>query len=232
MTLKRELAAVRAARALGALALAPEGAVCSAACVTTLAHYHWDTLVGGAFQELLRHVERSVRVGMQTQLARQYQRTDWWEAVRLHPRTMEKIDAAKKDLRRNGLPVTTSAVVGHLTFGFWAILLSRGDGYDYETRLWRPALHHAFPYYRGPREPVHREIDALRRLRNHLAHPDDTPISARDLGSAHASIYRVMEWISPDAAGWLRAVDRVPAVLAARPAPCAGACIPPQRRGR
>ena len=232
MTLKRELSAVRAARTLGALALAPAGAVCSDACVTTLAHYHWDTLMGGAFQELLRHVERSVRGGMQTQLARQYQRDDWWEAVALQPRTVEKIEAAKRELRRHSLPVTTPAVVGHLTFGFWAILLSRGDGYDYETRLWRPALYHAFPYYRGPREPVRREIDALRLLRNHLAHPDDTAISTRNLSAAHASIYRVMEWISPDAAAWLRTVDRVPAVLAARPSPCAGTCIPQQRRGR
>lgn len=232
VTRKREPDVGRAIRALGARALAPADVLCSDGCLAALAHYHWDTLVSGAFQELLWSVERSVRVEMQRQLARQYQRADWWEAVRLHPRTMAKIENARNEVRGLGLPVTNPAVVAHLTFGFWAALLSRGDGYHYENQLWRPALFHAFPFYQGRRETLRQEIDSLRRLRNHISHPDGTAISTRNLKGAHDSIYRVMEWISPDTADWLRTIDRVPVVLAARPSPCAGVCIPSPRRGQ
>jgi hypothetical protein len=42
------------------------------------------------------------------------------------------------------------------------------------------------------------------------------PIYARDLGADHARILRLLGYVSWDYAGWVRAHDQVPAVLAAR----------------
>lgn len=227
-----ESSAVRIIRVLGADRYTPAAMLCPApACRAALSYYEWDSTVVSAFQELLRHVERSACGSMNGQLTIRFQREDWWadSRLRLHPYAEQEVQTAQRKLIKARIAATPSAIVGRLTFGFWVSLLGRGR--DYETQLWRPALSRAFPRYHGPRVPVHTELDQLRELRNHLSHPDDTPVSTRDLKSAHESVYRVVGWVCRDTADWLRTVDRVPAILAARPDPCAGACIPPQRRG-
>jgi hypothetical protein len=227
-----ELSTVRVIRTLGADRYAPAGSLCSEVCRSTLDFYHWDSLVGGALEELLRHVERGVANGMHAQLTVRFGRTDWWESEHavLHSYAHQELQNARQKLLKARLPVTERAIVGRVSFGFWVSLLGRGI--DYETQLWRPALSRAFPRYKGTRVPLHREVDGLRELRNHLAHPGGNPASARNLVKDHAAIYLVMGWISRDTAAWLHEVDRVPTILALRPEACATPCIPQQRSGR
>ncbi|MDT0310308.1 hypothetical protein RM780_25650 [Streptomyces sp. DSM 44917] len=98
------------------------------------------------------------------------------------------------------------------------------------TRLWRPALRHAFPAYRGPRRPLHRTLDHLRTLRNKVAHHE--PIGPRDLGADRDSALLVLGYLSDDVQRWVALVDRIPAVLAERPAPCRHLSLPTQRTER
>jgi hypothetical protein len=226
MTRSSEWSTARVIRALGADQYTPAVMLCPApVCRAALSYYEWDSAVVGAFQELLRHVERSVRGSMHNELAARFQREDWWAdpRLRLNGFARQAVSTAQEKLARARIPVTPRAVVGRLAFGFWVSLLGRGA--DYETQLWRPALSRAFPGYRGPRVPVHDELDRLRELRNHLAHPGDVPVSTRDLQAARESVYRVLGWVSRDAAAWLRTVDRAPTILAAYPTACAGMCI-------
>jgi hypothetical protein len=222
----------RVARALRADSYAPLGALCSDSCQVTLPFYAWDARVGSAVEELLRHVERAISQGMNSQLTIRFERADWWQSsrIRLHPHAYAELAKTRSRLERIGASATSEAITARVSFGFWTSLLGRGI--DYETKLWRPALHRAFPRYRGERIPLYQQVDHLRELRNYLAHPGGNPVSARDVVSDHAAIHTVMDWICRDTAAWLRTVDRVPAQLAARPGDCAKLCIPRQRGGR
>ncbi len=102
-------------------------------------------------------------------------------------------------------------------FGFWVNLLASGN--DYETRLWRPALHQAFPGYEGRRGPLHRDLYHVRLLRNRIAHYE--PIHKRHLAADHSTIVRVLSYLSPETAAWVELNDRVPEVLARRRDVCA-----------
>jgi hypothetical protein len=112
-------------------------------------------------------------------------------------------------------------VVAELPFGFWVSLL--GSGSDYETRLWRPALCRAFPGYQGRRQPLHRELDEARRLRNRIAHHE--PVYGRDLAADHARLLRILAIVSTEYADWVRQHDRVPDVLATRHGICGGLLV-------
>jgi hypothetical protein len=125
------------------------------------------------------------------------------------------LEAADR-VRAGGRTLKPGEVVYEMTFGFWVSLLSRGN--DYENRLWRPHLRHAFPEYRGNRERLRQDLDYLRTLRNQIMH--HRPIGSRHLAADCASIYRVIGYVSPDLTKWLPAMDRVPMLLAARPGPC------------
>ena len=106
-----------------------------------------------------------------------------------------------------------------LSFGFWVSLLGSGGRMDpdgrranYEMTLWRPALRRAFPH-RTPltRKQAHRPLNALRKLRNRIAHHE--PIFARPLLEDHQRILEVTGWISPGVQAWVKHHSRVPIVL-------------------
>ena len=76
------------------------------------------------------------------------------------------------------------------------------------------ALHNAFAGYHGDRETLRDSLQAMLMLRNRIMHHE--PIHHRHLEADHAKIYRLLGYIEPEAASWLRGFDRVP-----RSWPCA-----------
>ena len=132
---------------------------------------------------------------------------------------LERIAAAKTETARAGHTATPARLVAALSFGFWVSLLGSGGRMDpdgrranYEMTLWRPALRRAFPH-RTPltRKQAHRPLNALRKLRNRIAHHE--PIFARPLLEDHQRILEVTGWISPGVQAWVKHHSRVPIVL-------------------
>jgi hypothetical protein len=194
--------------------LEPYLAACSGDQVAATRLYAWNIQVSAAFHAPLGCLEVACRNAMHCQLSALFGREDWWDAteLRLH-QTAQRIanDARREILRRRG-SITPARMVAELPFGFWVSLL--GSGTDYENRLWRPALHRAFPGYRGRRAVLHQELDACRLLRNRIAH--HSPVYRRDLGADHVRILRLLGYVSWEYSDWVLTHDRVPAVLAAR----------------
>ena len=185
--------------------------------------YAWNIQISAAFQASLGCLEVACRNAMHHELSGLFGREDWWRApeLRLHHVADRIVTDAVDVISRRRERQTPGRIVAELPFGFWVSLL--GSGADYETRLWRPALRHAFPGYRGRRTPLHQELDDGRRLRNRIAHHE--PIYGRDLVKDHERTLRLLTHISADYAAWVRGHDRVPDVLAARDDVCSGALL-------
>ncbi|WP_230885125.1 hypothetical protein [Planomonospora sp. ID82291] len=147
-----------------------------------------------------------------------FQRSDWWNApaldLALHAR--QSVTYACTTVAQNYAHPTNGHVIAELSFGFWTSLLGTGNRYD--MRLWRPALHRAFPGYCGSRRALHQDLYHLRKLRNRIAHYE--PIHQRHLAADHTKILRILSHISPETTTWVRANDRVPEVLARRADVC------------
>lgn len=122
-------------------------------------------------------------------------------------------------MRRRGRIPTPDDILEDLSLGFWVSLL--GSGNQYESRLWRPTLHLAFPGYHGLRKPLHRDFDHVRTFRNRIAH--HKPIFYRHLAADHDTIFRLAGYISPVLPTWMAFNDRVPQVLACQSDVCSGA---------
>jgi hypothetical protein len=182
--------------------------------------YSWNIQVSAAFQAPLGCLEIAFRNALHNRLSALFGRDDWWlsPGLRLHHTGQRIVTEALQDIQRHGRRPTPGRVVAELPFGFWVSLL--GSGTDYETRLWRPTLRHAFPGYSGHRRPLHGEFDEIRRFRNRVAHHE--PIHRRDLAADHKRIVRLLGYISPEYVAWVRLNDRVPEVLAHRADVCRG----------
>jgi hypothetical protein len=116
---------------------------------------------------------------------------------------------AIEELRKDRRPVVTGRVVAELKFAFWVGLL----GPRYDATLWRAAVYKAF-VARGPRQRsmVHGRLNAIRRLRNRIAHHE--PIFQRPLVILHKEILEAIEWMCPHTAAWASHHSRFATVAA------------------
>jgi hypothetical protein len=211
-------------RALSPARLAPYEHVCAADLRAALRLYVWNIAASGAFHGLLHVLEVGLRNALHAELRELFGRDDWWHApnVRLHYSAAAKITRAEEKCSQQRKSHAPDDMVPELMFGFWVSLL--GKGVDYENRLWRPALHRAFPAYTGKRAPLHEKLEMVRLLRNRVAHYE--AIHHRHLEADHATIMRLIGFISPETAMCITSWDRVPEVLTRRKSVCGGS-VPP-----
>jgi hypothetical protein len=127
----------------------------------------------------------------------------------LRPDGVKQVIVAVERLEK-GKAITRGRIVAGLPFGFWSGLF----GPRYED-LWRHRLRHAFPHA-GKRRDLSARMEALRRLRNRLAHHDC--ILSQPVGERHEDMLGIAGFIDPDARSWLKRVSRVDALLGLRPA--------------
>jgi len=99
-------------------------------------------------------------------------------------------------------------------FDFW--ILAQHSYQRFHSTLWLPSLHKAFPHATAPRSIIHLRLEVIRRLRNRIAHHEPILTSHNEVYTgfkdqpyiALSSILECVEWVSEDAALWLKAQSR------------------------
>ena len=181
----------------------------------------WNTAVSAAFYGPLQGLEVTLRNAMHRRLAERYGRA-WYDhpGTGLDRGTVKRLASARSKLARDGHGDDPPRIVAALSFGFWVSLVGPGGRTEaghkanYEMTLWRPALRGAFAHRATlTRRQAHHPLDALRILRNRVAHHE--PIFARDLTADHERVLEVAGWISPAIRTWIEHHSRAPAVIEA-----------------
>ena len=181
----------------------------------------WNTALCAAFYGPLQGLEVALRNGMHRRLAERYGPA-WYDNpnMGLDRGAVGRIVGARSELARDGHEEAPPRIVAMLSFGFWVSLLGPGGRIEtgrkanYEMTLWRPALRGVFAHRATlTRRQAHRPLDALRILRNRIAHHE--PVFTRDLTEDHERILDVTDWISPATRTWIKHHSRVSAVLEA-----------------
>lgn len=167
--------------------------------------YCYNTSVSESLYTSLQGLEICLRNSIDLQLIAKYGEAWVFEKREIfsHPQT-EMIDGAIKSLRNDSRDLTRDRVISELSLGFWVGVLGR----KYETSLWRECLRHAFPNRpkRVERKQIHKVLNAIRRLRNRVAHHE--PILHRDLRADHRDILALISWMCPQTSEWVRAQSR------------------------
>ncbi|MDT0463495.1 hypothetical protein [Streptomyces gibsoniae] len=175
--------------------------------------YWWNVEASAALYGPLHCLEVTLRNALHDVLAGRHGRPDWWASAPLNRHGARLVDEARRKCERSGAaPAAVDGIVAELSFGFWTSLVSGARGYD--RGFWVPAARKAFPHYSGRRDALHDSLLSLVHLRNRVMHHE--PIHHRHLAADHAKIYRVLGYVSAEMAEEARAMDRFPAVLAAR----------------
>lgn len=173
--------------------------------------YWWNVGISAAFYAPLHCLEMALRNAAHQQLAIGFGRTDWWDMALLRGSGPRIVTETRNKLGARNRPYNTDDMVSELSFGFWVSLFSN----TYHRSLWVPCLHRAFPFYRGPRQRLHGDLHTMLLFRNRIMHHE--PIHHRHLTADHATILRLLDYLSPAMAEQLAAYDQVEAVLGQRP---------------
>jgi len=174
-----------------------------------IALYDWNAQVSSALFESLHYLEVGLRNALDD-AATAALGTSWLTPGSgiLTPRSRKTVAAA---VHHAGGPIAPRGkVIAELPFGFWCSLLAD----EYNRRLWQPALRQAFE---GAvrRRRLHAELDALRRLRNRIAHHE--PIHSRDLDIDLARLLDIASRISAELGEHITTTTRVPRILISQP---------------
>jgi hypothetical protein len=185
----------------------------------TLRAYAKNIQLSEAFYPVLQQLEIVLRNRFETILQDKYG-SDWFKHSDLlylldrHARNevfkaVEKLAKAKK-------PIASGAVVAELMFGFWTTLFSR----EYELDLWRPYDTTLFPFALASNrniQNIRNDFTRLRQVRNRIAHHEPICKNSSDLWSRYETAVKLLEWMSPDVARWMRSsrCDRFPSVFRA-----------------
>lgn len=180
--------------------------------------YRWNTLLSGAFYELLQHTEVVMRNAMDRELRRhavsQGIRDSWLDAPSLlTPHMIERVDKARAYRRQMNKPAGHDDLVSELSYGFWRQLLVKAQMH----KLWVPALHAAFPNLVGDPKQVRKAVHRTFILRNRIAHHE--PIHQRDLMSDRKDCIEIVSWIDRDAKTWVKSDTRVLDIIRNDPSP-------------
>lgn len=168
--------------------------------------YEWNMRLSEAFYTPLSCLEVCLRNKAHAQVAREFG-ADWL----LQPGVPGLNDFSRSQLseaqRKCEGTVSTGKLIAELRFAFWVGLL----GPQYDGTLWRQALFRCFSP-RLPRRQVHGRMNAIRRLRNRVAHHE--PIFHRPCDRLHSEILEAIGWMCPKTRDWAERQSRVPSVLA------------------
>jgi hypothetical protein len=188
--------------------------------------YEWNAAASAAFLEVFHYLEVLLRNAMDEVLAplevvptaRLRPHDGWWFLSRTFLSDRGQAVAATS---RDQLPVGEQGkrdkVLANLTLGFWEGLFTS----TYEN-LFRHHLRECFPSRPESgfeRKDVSTRLEALRKLRNRVAHHE--PVWNQPLEELHEQALDIVGWLDTDAGRWVRQRSRVPAVLADRPVPAA-----------
>lgn len=167
-------------------------------------------------------LEITLRNAMSRQMARLYNRDDWYEAVLTDPalhlskpvdsdKTLQRLYKSIRNAKRDAKSPNLNKVIAEFSFGFWTTLLNT----RYQRIFWSD-LSFAFSNCPGKmpqRNTVSRALNQIRDLRNRVFHHEPILWTTPSVQDHHQHIYNVLSWMSPNILLWLQEIDRFPSIL-------------------
>lgn len=169
-----------------------------------LALYAWNVDAAAALYPVLQVNEITLRNAVNRAIVSQFGAAwpysrGFLRALPTYERTTFENARAKLERTLRVAQASTGDVVASQTYWFWVFLLTA----RFERRIWSQEFGTAFPC--APpgitREIVRSRTDAIRQVRNRIAHHE--PLMGYNLIGVHQRASSIVRWISPAQARWI-----------------------------
>lgn len=173
-----------------------------------IALYERNTRLSEAFYTPLQCLEICLRNTLHFRMSEEYG-ADW--VTNGGPPLLEMsqmmVQEAVTELQKSAEWPSNDDIVAEAKFAFWVGLL----GPRYDGTIWRKTLFEGFAIGgRKKRQVVHSRFNAIRRLRNRIAHHE--PIFHRNPLQLHKEIIEAIGWMCSDTMAWAEYHSRLESV--------------------
>ena len=173
--------------------------------VETLATYKKNVQLSMALYPVVQQFEVVLRNQLERVLVRTYG-SQWYISTSfiqtLDPWARNELQKTVAKLTRNNPSTHSGAIVSESIFGFWTALF----GVHYNQTIWFNHDRDLFPFATTQQrhiQQIRTDLKVIRELRNRIAHHE--PIwQDKDLLVKYQSMVRLLEWMNPQVALWLR----------------------------
>ncbi|MEM9426225.1 MAG: hypothetical protein AAGA06_05940 [Pseudomonadota bacterium] len=178
--------------------------------------YLWNAKIGEAFHLPIQAVEVGLRNRVNDGLVHVFG-AEWWQQqdfVDVAEGTrLDDVQLVLRRLDSKGKERSTGQVVAGLSFGFWVAMLHR----RYNPEIWSHCLRSAFPKMPAgiTRDVLHTDVREIAEFRNRIWHHE--PIFRRNLSNDFSMCMKVVQWLCPEKAAWIRPHCRVQSMLREKP---------------
>ena len=178
--------------------------------------YLWNAKIGEAFHIPIQAVEVGLRNRVSDGLANVFG-AEWWREEKFRriaePRRLDDIANVIQRVSRRKKDLETGQIVAGLSFGFWVSLLAP----RYNPPIWGGQLRVAFPHLPSgvSRKDLQGRVRQIADLRNRIWHHE--PVFRRNLMADFSLCMKVVGWLCPEKARWIRPHCRVPAIMREKP---------------
>lgn len=181
-----------------------------------LSLYLWNARLGASFHIPIQAVEVALRNRVNHALVAEFGR-DWWNDQRFkatidHDRVRD-LDMVKTRINRRGSALETDQIVSGLSFGFWVGMLQP----KYNPPIWGTHLRTSFPSLpqNENRNSLFKLGGEIANFRNRISHHE--PLLKVDAMRLYGEIMKMMGWLCPMTALWVRPHCDVPKIIRQKP---------------
>lgn len=178
--------------------------------------YIWNAKLGASFHFPIQATEVALRNRIDYALTAEFGR-DWWKAAQftedLDRQRNSDMQMVLQRIQHKGRTADTDQIVASLSFGFWVGMLHR----RYNPTIWSRHLANAFPFLppEADRQALFDLAGKVQRLRNRISHHE--PLIGTNVLEAHGELMKLLQWICPDSAAWVKPYCEAPKLVRLKP---------------
>lgn len=174
--------------------------------VTCLARYLFNIEICKSLYPSLHIFEIALRNAIDKTLSEYANCQTWYEVLPLNIESKNKIEKAKKKIKKHGKEITHDRIVSELTLGFWTTFLTtKYSQYAFQPRIIKSCFKGVPANLRNIKS-LQKIFEKTRLLRNRISHYERI-IHWKDLKEQHLQLLECIKWINEEAFEIVKKVD-------------------------
>ena len=139
---------------------------------------------------------------------------NWYDVLPLDNESKNKIEEAKRKIKKHGKSVTHDRIIAELTLGFWTSFLTP----KYSQKAFQPLIikkcFKSVPKASRNMKSIQKVLEKMRLLRNRVSHYERL-IHWKDLHAQHDQLLKCIRWLNEEAYQLAMQIDTFDSVYSA-----------------
>ena len=174
--------------------------------ITCVARYLYNIEICKSLYPSLHIFEITLRNVLDKALADYAKCQNWYDILPLNIESKNKVEEAKRKIKKHGKSITHDRIISELTLGFWTTFLTTKYSQNAFQSVIIKKCFNKVPNNQRSIKALQRIFEKMRLLRNRVSHYERL-IHWKDLKDQHLQLLECIKWLSVEAYNVAKEVD-------------------------